>query len=330
MYDKNNNSQIIIRFIVVSVTLLVIVFGVIFAGSKLFSSSDGIKPTRLADGVTDFSASADGDFAYVENKNLHIVLNGQQNELTVADFYLTDVALSRNGSYFSAKNESSCEVWSLPDMKVLKKETCLSEISWANDNSYAFFEGSAQESSDFIDESAGILTTVNIATGARKTNLGISPNSTVLFGWGSKTFVSFTSFIEDKSTFCEISPEDVSVFSNCQDFDFALSAMRINGDTAYVSAWKDGRDLIFKVNGNDLLPINASINLDKSEFFGSSLFVFDESSPTVTKTVDLLDKNTANFEVSLNRFHSIKEIRKMSDSKYLVLAENGLWEIELK
>ena len=330
MYDKSNHTPLFFRFAVVFMALIFIVFGIVYASSKLFSGGENIKPTKIAGDVTDFSVSGDGDFAYVENKTLHIVLSDEEKELTVGNFNLTDIALSRQGSYFSAKNESSCEIWSLPDMKVLKNETCMSEISWADDNSYVFFEGSAQESSDFIDESAGTLITVSLNTGVRKPNLEISPNSTILFGWGSKSYVSFASFIEDRTSLCELSPEDVSILSNCQELDVAVSAIRVSDGAAYVSAWKDGRDLIYKISNDMLLPINASINLGRSEFFGDSLFIFDESNPKVTKTVDLLDKNAKSFEISLNRFHSISEVRGVSDSKYLVLAQNGLWEVELR
>ncbi len=326
MLDKT-----VLRFIILSILFGGFLTGLFFTGSKIINSTaNNLAPTQISKTVSQLTVSDDGDYAYIDGATLHIRLK-ESDEILIENFNSTDTRLSRDGSFIAFKNGSSCEIKSLPNLELIRTETCLTEIFWTSNSGYLFFEGLQDRGSDFFDDDLAVLTFGDALSNNKKAIGDVSANSLIIVAWGDPTFVSIGSVVEDVSRVCELKTDEDNIFQNCTEVDASITALKEFDGRAYASARQDLSEVNMEINNGSIQKLNSSISLTKAGKTSFGMFVFDESSPTKTTSLNIVDgeEKMPKIEIVLKRFHGVKETHSLGPDNYLIYANNGLWELRL-
>ncbi len=307
-----------------------------FLAHSLGITTKDVSAKLISPGVTEITASENGNYAYISDKNLHILLNTGE-EKVVNGFTLYGLEFSQNGSYLSASDGDSCKVISTANSEVVKQEELCVSIMWVSDSGYYFFKDNGDSSEDTSDidgepaySDSSFLYFTDLTTGISSSIPEVSIDNQVSVDWNSKKML-IASYVQEASTLCSVDESNYLLIKDCVEIDGTATSIKQVDKTTYLEITKNSTTSLAKVENGNTKQLGASIRLEKSSNYKGALFTFSESSPTTTSVLSLdpSGKKAPKINISGKRFHGIKRLEKIKDNKYLVVADNGLWEIEL-
>ncbi|MDO8265594.1 MAG: hypothetical protein Q7T41_01470 [Candidatus Saccharibacteria bacterium] len=320
---------------ILSVGLVVIVVLWILLG-RLGLTTKEISPRLVSENVSEITSSENGVSAYTSNNNLHLLLNSGEEKI-VNNFTLFGLGLSQSGSYLSASDGDSCQIISASSAEVVRLEERCSSVMWASDNGYYFFRDNGDSSEDTVDaygepsdSEDSYLFFTNLQDNKTSSLLEVSIDNQVSIDWTTKKML-IASYLQDASTLCSIDESNYTVIKDCLEIDGVATAIKQADKTTFLELNKSSNAFLAKIDNGNIKMLGASTDIEKTNSTKGALFIFDESSPNKTSFLSLNadGKKAPKTNITGKRFHGVKKVVKVNESKFLVLAENGLWEVEL-
>lgn len=322
-----------IIFIFSGLVLVVIVWALV---GQLGITTKEVAAKIVIGNASQLVSSDSGDYAYLSDNSLHLILKSGEEKI-INNFSLYSLGLSQNGSYLSASDGDNCQIISTSSTEVVRLEEKCSSVMWASDNGYYFFRDNGDSSEETVDidgepsnsEDSYLLFT-NLQDNKSSSLLEVSIDNQVSIDWTTKKML-IASYLQDASTLCSIDESDYALIKDCLEIDGAATDIKQVDKTTYLELNKSSNIFLAKLDNGNIKMLGSSIDIEKTSSIKGALFIFDESSPNKTSifSLDADSKKAPKINITGKRFHGVKKVVKANENKFLVLADNGLWEIEL-
>lgn len=316
-----------LKRLIITFAVTIAIFALAFTLYGLITRPNYNAMEKIASDVAELSVAKNGKFVYLSNDTVYLGDKSNEPKQIIANFAGSDIALSDEATYLTLKTENGCEIRNTGDLKAIKAADCLTQIWWINDSQYLYFEGKQDDDTDFFDESSSQLVLADVTSEDLLRDAEISPNSSLnVEKYGDRTYVSISSFTNDKSTVCEIEGTS-DIFANCFVVEGQVSSLLSSDEGLLASVDVAARtDVLNLLDQQTHIP--ASINLQKAFLFEKTIYTLDESDPETSFFRDIQsNKNIANYQGL--RAHSVLSSYLIDKKQVLLLANDGLWRADL-